>query len=128
MAVCPAAIVAEVAASEDGLMEKSIAAAVSRMDWGVPGALSVSTSVALLAPTAVGVNMMSTVQFALGATVPLQVSFSEKSAGLTPEKERDAIWRAPEPEFVIAMAIGGLAVPTTCAAKFAFVADRETAD
>lgn len=91
VAVCPAVIVAEVAPTDVGSIAKSIAAAVSGMDCGDPGALSVRTSDELLAPTAVGVNVTLTAQFAPGATVPLQVSFSEKSAGFVPENEMDAI-------------------------------------
>ena len=70
---------------------KSIAAAVRATDCGELIALSASSSVPLLGPTAEGVNVTFTVQVPFGAIVPLQVSVSEKSAGFVPPKEMPAI-------------------------------------
>jgi hypothetical protein len=111
----------------DASMAKSMPAPESVTDCGVSGALSVRVRVAVRAPNAAGVNVTLIAQFAAGATVPLQVSFSTKSAEFGPENEMAPTCRAPVPEFVTVIARGGLALPTSWLAKFAAEGEIEMA-
>ena len=87
-------------------MAKSVATPVRGIDCGVFSPLSANITVALRVPIRLGLNVRLTTQFAAGAIVPLQVSFSRKSVGFAPENMMELIASAPLPVFVTVTARG----------------------
>jgi hypothetical protein len=84
-------------------------------------------TVAVRAPTAVGVKVTLMVQLALAATLEPQVLLAMlKSPGLAPEVEMELMVRALVPVLVRVTVCGGLVVPTVWLANGRVVGDRLT--
>ena len=104
------------------------------MFCGLPGALSVSTSVALSAPlefTHAGVNVTSSVQFEFTATVTFAPTHASeliaKSAAFVPVMLTAVNCSAPVPLFVAVIATGELATCTNWLPKFTLVGESAIA-
>ena len=91
---------------------------LSGIEWGLPVALSVMTSDALLAPVAVGLKVAVRVQFAPAANVlPHVANAHPKSALLVPLRTALLKVIVEAPELLSVMVCAALVVPTTWLAK-----------
>ena len=82
--VLPSLVTANATEVGDRLTVDDVPVPVSAAVWGLLGALSVTVSVADLAPEAVGLNVTLIAQLAPAATLLPQVFVCEKSAPLAP--------------------------------------------
>jgi hypothetical protein len=98
--------------------------------WGLPGALSVICIVAVLAPTASGVNAGPTTQLPpAGKLLPHgldRVESGEKSSRSAPTTIILVKVRVAEPLLVTVTAFTALLVPTVCFPKLTLVVERVT--
>jgi hypothetical protein len=95
---------------------------------GLNPALSVTDTLALRVPVAVGVNVTEIVQLFFGATEVPQVLVSVKSVGFVPVIAIPLIVIAVPPlAFVRVMTCAALLVPTVCAAKVKLVGEKDAA-
>jgi hypothetical protein len=91
--------------------------------WGDPPALSVTVSVPVREPAAVGVKVTAMVQWAPGARLVPQLLVWAKS----PEAAIEVNVRATCPEFVKVTAWAAVVVPTVCWANVRLVGESVTA-
>lgn len=107
-----------------GEMEKSVPVPERGIICGLSVALSTMTSVPVLAPTTVGVNVTVIVQLPPPATLLPHVSLVRKSLVLALIEILPSV---PVPLVVSVMACPELTPPTGCAVKLRLFADRVTA-
>ena len=120
----PAATVAELEELAEGEMEKSVPVPDNETICGLSVALSTMTSVAVLLPTAVGVNVTVIVQLPPPATPPPHVLLVRKSLVLA---LIEVMPSDPTPLVVSVMDCPELTPPTGCAMKLRLVAESVTA-
>lgn len=109
VAVWPAVTVLELGEPEAGEMEKSVAKPERETIWGLSVALSAMTSVPVLLPAAVGVNVTLMVQLPPPATLGRQLLLAAKSLlALIPK-----IASVPLPVVLSVIDCAALGVPTT---------------
>src|SRR5437870_4396548 len=94
---------------------------------GLPAALSVIETAAVLEPVAVGLNVTLMAQLAPAATVLPQLLVWVKSPPLVPVMPMAEMVSGAVPEFVRVTVFGAVVVPTVTLPKLRFVADRVTA-
>src|ERR1700734_3672705 len=98
--------------------------------WGLPGALSVICIVAVLTPTASGVNTGPSTQLPPAGKVLLHgldgVERGEKSRRSAPATTILVKARVAEPVLVTVTAFAALLVPTVCFPKLTLVVERVT--
>ena len=122
-AVCPGVTVSEEGEPEVVLSVKSCPMPLSVTVWGLLAALSVSVSVPLRGPLAVGVKVTSIVQLDPEASEPPQLLVWAKS----PLMLMVSGTRAPLPVSLRVRVCGELVVETVCPGKLKEVAERVAA-